>query len=383
MHTPEDNLTQHTINRRLLAGLYVPDHLDETALETTAPIDVVDQRERVPPQPPEQTTATSPAPELPRPATQPTRERNRGEPENERPRKALPKRTIRDALVDWIDRRSHPKPTPAAANGDSEITTGAFGAVCVITIAVAALAFALSFDMMLTAAKHYGWDDNLAKLFPIIIDVGAIGGTFMGAISANRVYRQIGHQVLIVTLAASVLFNLVGHDLKSKDNAEGVLALPERWHWTGTVAAVLIPALLAYFVHAFSKALKTFTDQRRSERQAEEREREARAEAERRRAEQQARARADAERKAREQQPREATKFTTAARPAARTPATRPGETATKSVAIDVGVRREASTPSKLKAALTDAGYALPKSPTTVENWCRDIRQQLQANARS
>src|SRR5690606_31537494 len=112
-----------------------------------------------------------------------------------------PKRTVRAAIVDWLDPRSKQEE-------DDEITTGAFTAVCVVTLVVAGLAFALSFDMMLTAAKHYGWTGWMAKLFPIIIDVGAIGGTFMGSISANATYRRIGHQVLIVTLAASVLFNL-------------------------------------------------------------------------------------------------------------------------------------------------------------------------------
>lgn len=175
-----------------------------------------------------------------------------------------PTRTVRAALVDWIDRRAQAQAKKAEPE-NSEITTGAFAAVSILTGVVTLLAFFLSFSMMLTAAQHYGWDENLAKLFPIIIDVGAIGGTFMGAISANRVYRTIGHQVLVVTLAASVLFNLVGHDLKGRG---AVAALPERWHWTGKIAAVLIPMLLAYFVHAFSKALKTFTDQRRASKAA-------------------------------------------------------------------------------------------------------------------
>ncbi|TKG61563.1 hypothetical protein [Prauserella endophytica] len=75
--------------------------------------------------------------------------------------------------------------------------------------------------------------------------------------------------------------------------------------------------------------------------------------------------------------------------PAAAKPATKkspraravpePGEQATKQVAIDLGVRLGANTPSRLKAALTEAGYVLPRSSTTVENWCRDIKQ-LQGN---
>lgn len=197
---------------------------------------------------------------------------------------ATPKRTIRDALVDWIDRRSLAKQVEADRRSrskkpetDNEITVGAFVTVCFMTLVVAGLAFALSFDMMLAAAERYGWEARMATLFPIIIDVGAIGGTFMGAISGNRTYRSIGHQVLVVTLAASVLFNLVGHDIRGGS----VLGLPERWGWTGIVAAILIPLLLAYFVHAFSKALKEFVDQRRARKLAEQQRIEAEAAAER------------------------------------------------------------------------------------------------------
>jgi len=47
-----------------------------------------------------------------------------------------------------------------------------------------------------------------------------------------------------------------------------------------------------------------------------------------------------------------------------------------KQVAVQLGVEQGAHTPASLKAALTNAGYALP-SKTTVENWCRDIKSQL------
>uniref|UniRef100_UPI003F494DAF hypothetical protein n=1 Tax=Amycolatopsis sp. CA-096443 TaxID=3239919 RepID=UPI003F494DAF len=192
-------------------------------------------------------------------------------------------RTLRDALVDWIDvraaaRREHRQASDDA--GHAPITVGAFVTICLMTLAVAALAFLLSFSMMYAAAKHYGWSEDWAGLFPVIIDVGAIGGTFMGAISTHRVFRSIGHHILVLTLAASVLFNLVGHDIKGSATS----GLPGKWGWTATVAAVMIPLLLAYFVHAFSKALKTYTDQRRETRLAEQREQQARAEAERRNA---------------------------------------------------------------------------------------------------
>lgn len=241
---------QEMPTQRLLSGLYVPENLGEV----TAPIDVVDRPAEPEPKPEPLTPSPAPVevfrPENPTPAPAPVTTSTTTPPEKKpAPPPAPPTSAKTKKASDKGDDKA-----------DDEITTGAFVAVCAVTVAVAGLAFALSFDMMLTAARHYGWGDNLSKLFPIIIDVGAIGGTFMGAISANRVYRQIGHQVLIVTLAASVLFNLVGHDIRGK----GVAELPEEWAWTGTGAAVLIPLLLAYFVHAFSKALKTYTDQRRA-----------------------------------------------------------------------------------------------------------------------
>ncbi|MEU4673963.1 hypothetical protein AB0F91_39910 [Amycolatopsis sp. NPDC023774] len=259
--------------RRLNSGLIVP----EAAEETTAPIDIVDRE-------PEQLIAPVPRPRPPAPAPQaappqpepiepdgepaqdmaeePSRNRPKAAAPAAKPAPAASRRTVRDALVDFLDRR-RPDRADQSVDEDEPITAGAFVAVGLMTFFVAALSFALSFDMMYAAAQLYGWGKGLAALFPVIIDVGAIGGTFMGAISANRTYRRIGHQVLVVTLAASVLFNLVGHDVKGKATLLGA-SLPPNWGWTGTVAAVLIPALLAYFVHAFSKALKTFTDQKRA-----------------------------------------------------------------------------------------------------------------------
>ncbi|UKD50851.1 DUF2637 domain-containing protein (plasmid) [Amycolatopsis sp. FU40] len=292
------------VTRELNSGLFVP----EAAEDTTVPIDIVD-RPLPPPAPaPPLPQPTPPAPhpepaqpsadaassgaEAPGTANVPEKQRD----SDKRPRRrnvddkaehdppGPPKRTLTDALVGWVDaraaaRREQGKERDGA--DDAPITVGAFVAICLMAVAVAALAFVLSFTMMYAAAKHYGWSEDLAKLFPLIIDVGAIGGTFMGAISEHRVYRSIGHQVLVVTLSASVLFNLVGHDIQGAD----ALGLPTRWAWTGTVAAVMIPLLLAYFVHGFSKALKTFTDQRRETRLAAERAEQTAAEAERKRGE--------------------------------------------------------------------------------------------------
>lgn len=194
---------------------------------------------------------------------------------------------VRAALADWISARAAtlrtrpPKARKTRKDEDDEpITTGAFATVMALTVAVAALAFALSFDMMRTAAMRYGWSPEMAALFPVLVDVGTVGGVLMGAISTHRIYRTTGHQLVVATLAASVLFNLVGHDIRGGAAA----GLPAHWSWSGTCAAVLVPVLLALFVHAAGRAVRTWTEQRRIAKQNEidERNRRQRAERERR-----------------------------------------------------------------------------------------------------
>ncbi|SFW11781.1 hypothetical protein [Amycolatopsis australiensis] len=277
---PAVDLELAAFTRQLHSGLFVPE-----AEQATAPIDVVDRRPApptptaptlAPPSPPAAvagSAAAQPLTEHPAPPNQKPRTADeRAEPWKRPPAPKLPQPTgpsgwqrAGHALADWIELRTQRTRTRRATPAeDSDITVGALIVVSVVTLVVCALAFALSFSMMLAAARLYGWNDNLAKLFPILIDVGAIGGTFMGAISANRTYVHVGRSVLTLTLAASVLFNLVGHDVRGGT----LIALPERWKWTGTVAAVFIPIVLAYFVHAFSKALKAYMDQRRAQKAA-------------------------------------------------------------------------------------------------------------------
>lgn len=50
---------------------------------------------------------------------------------------------------------------------------------------------------------------------------------------------------------------------------------------------------------------------------------------------------------------------------------------AKKSDAVRVGVAEQARTPRVLRAALEHAGYTMPASTSTVENWCREIKRQL------
>lgn len=412
-HEHDDVLDLAQFTRRLNSGLIVP----EAPEETTAPIDIVDRRPEELSAPVPRPRPPAPAASLPRPASPPNeaavksapvRAKDPSRKEHKAARRAAhadaaaSRRTVREALVDFLDRRH----TARADEFDDEpITVGAFVGVGVLTLVVAALSFALSFDMMYAAAQNYGWGKTLAALFPVIIDVGAIGGTFMGAISANKTYRQIGHQVLVVTLAASVLFNLVGHDIKGTAAALFGAKLPDDLKWTGVVAAILVPMLLAYFVHAFSKALKTFTDQKRAAKAAAEAEaaaeRQRRAEAaEKARIERQREAAAAEERRRQaelaeqrriERETRQAQRGQLPSAPAkqlgaapvVRAKAER--RRATVEDAVAIGLDRGVNTPKPLKEALAEAGFVLPSSATTIENWCARIKakQEEQTKAAS
>jgi hypothetical protein len=46
-----------------------------------------------------------------------------------------------------------------------------------------------------------------------------------------------------------------------------------------------------------------------------------------------------------------------------------------KDDAVQLGLERGVDTPAPLKAAILEAGWELPKSTSTIENWCRLIKQ--------
>jgi hypothetical protein len=75
-----------------------------------------------------------------------------------------------------------------------------------------------------------------------------------------------------------------------------------------------------------------------------------------------------------EQTTKKASAPTPPPRPAAKTPTKTAGGKATKPDALRIGVEQKAATPARLRAALTAAGYTLPASSSTVENWCKDIK---------
>ncbi|MFC4000910.1 hypothetical protein ACFS2C_28090 [Prauserella oleivorans] len=368
------------------SGLIVPDTARVLRLDVPAPRDIVDRA------PPLQPTAFAPTP-MPNPGPSQvqeppatTKSRAKATTTEPKPATGVVGPTVRGAIASWIQaradaraaapRRRRRREEDTGQGEDETVTTGVFATVAAITVTVAGLAFALSFDMMRTAALHYGWSGAMANLFPLIIDVGAIGGTFLGSISANRVYRRIGHQVLVLTLAASVLFNVVGHDLKGDlghgqpmpGDHHGVL--PAHWSWTSIAAAILVPVLLAAFVHAFARALRTWLGQRRAEQaareaaeRAEAEQERARIEAERQHAAEQQRAQAEAQR-----QPTQAR----APEQPTRTARSRPR--ATKQIAVQLGLQHHVSEPRALADLLDREGYELPASRTSLSLWCREIR---------
>jgi hypothetical protein len=58
-----------------------------------------------------------------------------------------------------------------------------------------------------------------------------------------------------------------------------------------------------------------------------------------------------------------------------------PGPRTTKDEAVGLGVRLQVATPAALRDALRDNGHTLPRSTSTLENWCREIRVQLESAA--
>src|SRR5690606_3085593 len=103
----------------------------------------------------------------------------------------------------------------------------------------------------------------LANLFPIVIDAGAVAGVVMAGLTSNPVFRRNGWALGALTLAASLVFNVTGHEITGKTMA----GIPDGYAWTSTAAALLIPCLLAVFVHSAASALHQWSMQQRAAKQ--------------------------------------------------------------------------------------------------------------------
>jgi hypothetical protein len=64
-------------------------------------------------------------------------------------------------------------------------------------------------------------------------------------------------------------------------------------------------------------------------------------------------------------------------KPALRKSSKKPTGKATKADAVRIGVEKRVYTPAPLRQALTELGYPLPSSETTIENWCKVIKTEL------
>lgn len=256
------------------SGLYLPAEVGvpdtvpaswsgRTAVDT-APIDVVDDTEATPADS-ESEPGRQPAAE-PESTTPPAPAKTNSEQETQSEKvKSSRDPVVRPAfarLIDRITENRAAKPAKSKKHQREPITRSQVTTVCVMAAVVSLGAFVLSFDMMAVAAEHYGWTGWLAKLFPVVIDAGAVAGVVMAGLTSNPVFRRNGWVLGGLTLAASLVFNVTGHAIVGG----GVLGLPESYAWTSTAAALLVPCLLAVFVHSAAVALHQWTAQERGRR---------------------------------------------------------------------------------------------------------------------
>jgi len=188
--------------------------------------------------------------------------------DTEAPADSTPReRHVGPAIARWLDRKTDAAKTSRRRGRKAKvaepITKPQVWTVCAMAAAVSLGAFVLSFDMMAIAAEHYGWTGWLAKLFPVVIDAGAVAGVVMAGLTSNPVFRRNGWALGALTLAASLVFNVTGHEITGQTMA----GIPESYAWTSTAAALLVPCLLAVFVHSAASALHQWTAQERAAQQ--------------------------------------------------------------------------------------------------------------------
>ncbi|KMS92661.1 DUF2637 domain-containing protein [Prauserella rugosa] len=262
--------------RQTSSGLWIPGgsnatpddirelmHREYDPMSDTAPFDAVDRSDATTPDTPASEDAPASEPE---PAKPEKAEEEPGPEQDSGTRKREP--IVRPAVARWIDARTEAKTTkrpktPKKTKPTEEITQRQVITVCVMAAAVSLGAFVLSFDMMAIAAEHYGWTGWLAKLFPVVIDAGAVAGVVMAGLTSNPVFRRNGWALGALTLAASLVFNVTGHEITGQTMA----GIPESYAWTSTAAALLVPCLLAVFVHSAASALHQWTAQERAAQQ--------------------------------------------------------------------------------------------------------------------
>lgn len=330
----QEGLDISSYNRKLLSGLIVPDYVDESELESTAPLDVVDRDQAKPTEP------------------------ERVEPEPEKPQTpAVPPAPV--VVVETEPRQIAPpkKPEDGKWVMQKALTVGYW-----MSVGVGIVGQISAFGSLIANSLS-------PSMKPLAYCAAAVGAAFAeitmvgtGTAALRRRYEGGSWRLLAITSWIVCLYAVILNAL----------------HWAPVSIGLAVMfsggSALGFSAHSVAEHLAAHDYERRlAEYEAAVAELQ---EAQRRQAEQ-ARKAAEAERKAAERTERKAA----AERKSTPTPSVpskpKTGGQATMKVALEIGAQRRAMTPSQLKAALVEAGYTLPRSSTTLENWCRRIREQL------
>lgn len=250
---------------------------------------------------------------------------------------------------------------------EAEVSQTAVITAGCILLPVAAIAFALSFQMTLPLIISGGWYGAVATSGPLFLDAAASAAAIFGLLSQHHLFVRSGRLLLLLATVLSVWMNMDGHALHRKQDpgAENSAAL--------MAFGIAVPIVLAVLIHLFGTALGIYLQQK-ADRERKEREAVARAEAERQQAE-----RAEAERNE-----REAERQRKAAKAAEQqdaliaelpTPRTK-GAKADRETATRYGIAHQVHTVATITSALRDAGWDVP-SETTLKKAGRDVKDEL------
>lgn len=330
--------------QRLLSGLYVP--ADLTA--TTAPLDVVDRPQTRPePEPtPEPKPKTEPAPVPPRPkppAPAPTPV------EVFRPVNPVPAPPPTPVV------KPEPIKPPTKPGAEHFKMEKALGVGYWMSVAVGAIGQIVSFGGMIAPnmSEDMAWTAYLAAaMLAAFAEITMVG---CGTAALKRRYNE-GAWGALATIACLVcLYATALNAIHWYPVDPGMAIMFAGGSFLGFTAHFIAEHTAA---SDYEKALAKYREATGQPEQAS------------------AKSTKSAERKARPSTPKPQSTPKAPSKPQPKVKSKSKGSVATKEDAVRIGIEQGATTPAALKQALTAAGYALPKSQTTVENWCRSIREQ-------
>lgn len=239
---------------------------------------------------------------------------------------------------------------------EAEVSHTAVVIAGMILLPVAAIAFALSFQMTLPLIEAGGWYGGVAVSGPLFLDAAASAAAIFGLLSQHHLFVRSGRLLLVLATVLSVWMNMDGHALHRKQDpgAENSAAL--------MAFGIAVPIVLAVLIHLFGTALGVYMQQR-AEKQRQERE---------------------AARVETEQQEREAERQRKAAAAAVQsakliaelpTPRTK-GAKADRETATRYGIAHQVHTVATITSALRNDGWGIP-SETTLKKAGRDVKDEL------